>query len=249
MAGTWQQEILVHAYDVDFQKQATAESICRWFLEAAWNHAEHLGVGFATLARQERFWVMARLLVQIEQTPSWGQMAQLTTWPRGVRGVLALRDFELIDTSGRRLAAGSSSWLILDAHTRRGQRLEGLAGRIPSEITRQALARDAAKVPAAFPGEPQLSTAARYSDIDVNDHVNSARYVGWCVDSYSRDFHKTHHLRSVELNYVGETKWGDQVAVHSTEHRPLHFAHSIRNGNNEELCRAELIWAATLTSS
>ena len=233
----------MHAYDVDFRKSATAESVCRWFLEAAWNHAEQLGVGFTALAQHDRFWVLARLLVQIDQYPSWGQLAQLTTWPRGVSGVLALRDFELCDTSGRRLAAGSSSWLVLDAKSHRAQRLDQLARQIPSEITRQALGRDPAKILPTGRGTAQLSTAVRYSDIDVNHHVNSARYVGWCLDTYSAEFHHQHSLRSLEVNYVGETKWEDHVAVFSGEPSPLHFAHSIRNSKDEEVCRAELVWA------
>jgi acyl-ACP thioesterase len=242
--GTWQEQVLVHAYDVDFRKCATAESICRWFLEAAWNHAEQLGVGFAALAQDNRFWVLVRLLVQIDQYPSWGQRSQLTTWPRGVSGVLALRDFELCDTSGRRLAAGTSSWLVLDAQSHRAQRLDKVVRQIPAVITRQALGRDPAKILPTEPGPARLNTAVRYSDIDVNHHVNSARYVGWCLDTYSLEFHHQHLLRSLEVNYTGETKWEDHVAVFSDEPSPLHFAHSIRNSKDEEVCRAELVWAS-----
>lgn len=241
--GTWQEQVLAHAYDVDFSKRASAESICRWFLEAAWNHAEHLGIGFAALAQHNQFWVLARLLVEIDQYPLWGQHGQLTTWPRGVSGVLALRDFELCDSHGRRLAAGSSSWLVLDVKNHRAQRLDKLAQRIPAEITRQALERDPAKLLPAKPGTAQMSADVRYSDIDVNDHVNSARYVGWCLDTYSREFHQRHSLRRLEVNYVGETKWPDQVSIFSSEPHPLRFAHSIRNSKQEEVCRAELLWA------
>lgn len=241
--GTWQEPVLAHAYDVDFSKRASAESICRWFLEAAWNHAEHLGIGFAALAQHNQFWVLARLLVEIDRYPLWGQHAQLRTWPRGVSGVLALRDFELWDTNGGRLAAGSSSWLVLDVINHRAQRLDKLAKQIPAEITRQALERDPAKILPNKAGKAQLSKEVLYSDIDVNDHVNSARYVGWCLDTYSPEFHHRHSLRRLEVNYVGETKWRDQVSVFSTETIPLRFAHSIRNSKDEEVCRAELLWA------
>jgi len=244
--GTWQEQVLAHAYDVDFRKRASPESICRWFLEAAWNHAEQLGIGFAALAQHNQFWVLARLMVEIDQYPLWGQRAQLTTWPRGISGVLALRDFELCDAGGGRLAAGSSSWLVLDGKTHRAQRLDKLAKQIPAEITCRALKRDPAKILPSDPGKAQLSKEVLYSDIDVNDHVNSARYIGWCLDTYSREFHQRHSLHRLEVNYVGETKWPDQVSVFSTEPRPLHFAHSIRNCKSEEVCRAELVWAEGL---
>jgi hypothetical protein len=38
--GVWTESFKVHSYDVDFNKTATLESLCRHFQEAAWNHAE-----------------------------------------------------------------------------------------------------------------------------------------------------------------------------------------------------------------
>jgi hypothetical protein len=63
------------------------------------------------------------------------------------------------------------------------------------------------------------------------------------LDTYSREFHQRHSLQRLEVNYVGETKWPDQVSVFSTEPRPLHFGHSIRSSKSEEVCRAEFVWA------
>ncbi|HTL18462.1 MAG TPA: hypothetical protein VL793_14595, partial [Patescibacteria group bacterium] len=52
--GIWREAIKARSYDVDFAKRARPEAICRWFLEAAWNHAEQLGVGYHELSRQNR---------------------------------------------------------------------------------------------------------------------------------------------------------------------------------------------------
>jgi len=64
--GIWREPLKARSYDVDFAKRARTEAICRWFLEAAWNHAEQLGVGYNELSRQNRLWVLSRLLVQIQ---------------------------------------------------------------------------------------------------------------------------------------------------------------------------------------
>ncbi|HZR19066.1 MAG TPA: acyl-ACP thioesterase domain-containing protein [Verrucomicrobiae bacterium] len=244
--GVWREQQRVRSYDVDFAKRATAEAICRWFVEAAWNHAEQLGIGYGDLARQNRFWVLSRLLVQIETHPTWGQLVESITWPRGTRGVFALRDFELGDPTGLRLVAGTSSWLVLDAASHRPQRLDKLTLQVPSQVTRLAIGREAQKLPEldTKASRAVLSTQARYSDIDVNGHVNSARYVGWLLDSYPADFLRNHLLRSIELNYVGETRWADSVSIHSHERSPLRMEHSITNSDQAEVCRAELIWTA-----
>jgi len=242
--GLWREQLSVHSYDVDFSQRASAEAICRWFLEAAWNHAEQLGIGYAHLARENRFWVLSRLLIQVHRHPTWGQTMELSTWPRGVSGVFAMRDFELRDNSGRRVVAGSSSWLVLDASNRRPQRLDKLIRNIPAQVARRAADRDPQKLPElkCRPPQPAITTQARYSDIDVNAHVNSARYVGWLLDSYPAEFHRSHLLHSLELNFIGETRWDDVLLVYSQEEDPGLFAHTITTSKQAEVCRAAMVW-------
>jgi acyl-ACP thioesterase len=241
-SGVWRESLEIHSYDVDFRKRATAEAICRSFLEAAWNHAEQLGIGYVELAKQNQLWVLARLLVQVARYPEWGEQVTLTTWPRGTSGVFALRDFELLDAEGRRLAAGASSWLVLDAATHRPQRIDRFLLHIANQVTRMSMKREPAKLQPPETSAVTLTTTVRYSDIDINQHVNSARYVGWLLDSYSPDFHRTHSLRTLEVNYVGETLWAETVSVYSHERSPLEFSHLIVRLDGSELCRADLEW-------
>lgn len=246
-SGIWCESLHVRSYDVDFSKRATAEAICRWFLEAAWNHAERLGFGFAALAQHNRFWVLARMLVRFEAYPKWGELVRLSTWPRGISGVFALRDFELANSAGSGLAAGTSSWLVLDSSSHRPQRIDKLLN-IPEQVTRQAVGRDSQKLAEFYAETVSFTKKVRYSDIDVNSHVNSASYVNWLLDSYPAEFHRAHVLQSMELNYVGETTWSDEVSVLSHERSPLKFDHSIVNSQHSPVCRAEMDWSTRLTS-
>src|SRR5690349_13078925 len=116
-SGVWSERLRIHSYEVDFKYRATAESLCRLFLEAAWNHAEQLGVGFHQLAREQKYWVLSRMAVEFEQYPRWGEEVTLLTWPRGASSIFAARDFEIIALSGKCLIAGSSAWVVLDART------------------------------------------------------------------------------------------------------------------------------------
>ena len=241
-SGVWQEPFQIHSYDVDFRKRATAEAICRAFLEAAWNHAEQLGFGYVALARQNKLWVMARLLVQIDSYPIWGERVSVATWPRGVSGLFALRDFELFNARKQRLVTGASSWLILDATTHRPRRLDKFDMHIPRQEARTAAGREPARLRLQEPGKAVLTTTAHYSDIDVNLHVNSARYISWLLDSYSDAFHQSHMLYSLELNYTAETRWADTVSVSSQQLNSLEFAHAITRADKSEVCRAHFRW-------
>lgn len=242
-SGVWRERWQVRSYEVDFRKRVTVEAICRSFLDAAWSHAEQLGFGYEHLAQQGLLWVLVRLRVQIDRYPLWGEAVALKTWPRGTSGAFALRDFEIVDSDGKQLVGGASSWLVLDARSRRPQRIDKLLLHVPNKITRKGAGGEAGKLPGLKPGPATLTAQARYTDIDVNEHVNSARYVTWLLDSYSPAFHRGHTLRRLELNYVTETKWGDAISVISEERNPLEFSHWIIGPHQSELCRAELSWA------
>ncbi|HVV71353.1 MAG TPA: hypothetical protein VHI52_07620, partial [Verrucomicrobiae bacterium] len=75
-----------------------------------------------------------------------------------------------------------------------------------------------------------------------NGHVNSARYIGWVLDSFPLEFHQRHELRLVEVNYVGETQAGGQLSVCSTETAPGKWYHAIMKSHAEEACRARTEW-------
>jgi medium-chain acyl-[acyl-carrier-protein] hydrolase len=241
-SGIWRESLRIHSFDVDFRKRATAETLCRSFLEGAWNHAAQLGIGYAELAKHNQLWVLARLLLVVDGYPEWGHQVTLTTWPRGISGVFALRDFEFLDAQGARLAGGASSWLVLDAATHRPKRIDKILSSTPDKIDRKSTDREPSKLQPTETSAAILTTIARYSDIDVNNHVNSARYIGWLLDSYSLQFHQGHSLRSLEINYLGETLWGEAIAVSSHQRSPLEFSHSIVNAGGIELCRANLEW-------
>lgn len=241
--GIWTEPLTIRSYDVDFRKRATPEAICRYFLEAAWNHAEALGVGYTHLAQQNRFWVLARLLIQFKGSLQWRDPARLNTWPRPTKSVLAMREFEILDANDRQIVGGSSCWLVLDAQTRKPQRIDSLLSHLKEFPQRLAIDREPAKLNSCNGPKAHLVTTAKYSDIDINDHVNSGRYIAWVFDSFPLSFHLQQDVISLELNYIGETRGGDLLSICSEEGPPGQWSHSLLKQDGTEVCRARTQWA------
>src|SRR5512133_1225031 len=93
----WTDHYPVTWYDADASHRAGIVTICKFLQESAWNHANHLGFGYRTANEVKQVWVLVRLLVKMERYPNWGEMVTVRTWPRGMEGLLALRDFEILD--------------------------------------------------------------------------------------------------------------------------------------------------------
>jgi acyl-ACP thioesterase len=241
--GFWEEHLQIHSYDVNVARRLTMESLLRYFQEAAWNHAEHLKLGYSHLHSRNQVWVLSRMVVVVDSYPEWGQSVVLRTWPCGSMSLLALRDFELLDVNRRRLLGAASGWLVLDLQSRRPQRIEPILGSIRTFPEYRAAGTEAAKLAAVADSAAHAVLDVKYSDLDLNDHVNNATYACWILDSYPVDFHRAHRLRSMALNFLAEVGGDDSVTLSTQEVEPLRMAHTIRRRiDAAEACRAELIW-------
>jgi medium-chain acyl-[acyl-carrier-protein] hydrolase len=241
----WTEPLKIRSYDVDFTRRATSASLCRYFLDAAWNHAEALGIGFHHMATLGKFWVLSRLRFEVRHYPFWGSAVTLRTWPRGISSVFAMRDFEVTDGAGALIAAGSSAWLVLDTASKRPQRLQKLLPHLASLHGKAALSRDPEKLPDNEAWDGEFSSTVRYTDIDVNRHVNAGRYIDWVLNAYPFPFHLGHGLRVLEVNYLDETLAGEVLRVRTRQTSATVYSHSLTRAGGTEVCRARLEWEET----
>ena len=65
----------------------------QFFQEAAGNHAQHLGAGYAALAEEKLFWALSRIKVEIQKTAKRGDEIHIETWPCSLVGPFFRRDF------------------------------------------------------------------------------------------------------------------------------------------------------------
>jgi medium-chain acyl-[acyl-carrier-protein] hydrolase len=92
------------------------------------------------------------------------------------------------------------------------------------------------------PWDAAYSTTVRYTDIDVNRHVTSSRYIGWMLDGYPMEFHFDHEVQALEVNYLGETLAGDVLDVRTRPLGPAVRGHSLVKEGGAEVCRARIEW-------
>ena len=92
------------------------------------------------------------------------------------------------------------------------------------------------------------SVQVTYGDLDINGHVNNVRYIDWILNGLPYDYLKTHELKEMEINYLAEASYDDEILVSSEKKEASHFFHSlIRNGDNTEFCRARTAWESRST--
>jgi len=90
-------------------------------------------------------------------------------------------------------------------------------------------------------GEEYDGFKVKYSDIDINGHVNSIRYIQWISDCFSLDCYRKCQVKRFEINYVNEILFDEFVEIVRYEQESGDFRFEIRN-ENKTACRARVLF-------
>jgi medium-chain acyl-[acyl-carrier-protein] hydrolase len=241
----WKQTCQVRSYEVDSHHRLSVLSIFNFMQEAASRHAEALGVSIQQLLSENYTWLLSRLKIKIASFPVWKDRIQISTWPSGAQRLFALRDFELQDKDDQTIAAAVSAWLVLNVQKRRPVRIAPFVERLKPLEGDHILPDTLDKLPGLEFRTHEKKFVVRFTDLDINQHVNNASFVEWLVESIPVRVLNTSVLAELEINFLAEAFYEDHIlaACHPLDSQYTSFHHSlIRQQDNQELVRARTVW-------
>lgn len=226
----------IKSYDSDQTGKLTLHTLFHFLQECAWDNALLNDFGFEFLESKNAYWVLSRILLQMDEYPSWRDDIKIKTWPKGTNGFFALRDFEIYKDD-KVIGNVTTSWLILNKESKRPQRLDQFNFVHENFIRQNAIEKTLDKV--AMPSELERVDERKvyYSDLDVNKHVNNATYVRWILDSYFSD--SENEITEFEINFLSELYLNDNFTVHTSTNEQEKF-YLLKNAKDREVCRARL---------
>lgn len=90
---------------------------------------------------------------------------------------------------------------------------------------------------------PVASLTAKYSDIDINGHVNSIRYIEHILDLFPMNMYKEKRIRRFEMAYVTESYYGDELTFFMDDDGGGVYAVEVKKNGSEAVCRSKVIFA------
>ena len=207
------QTIKVKSYEVDYTGKMKLSALFYILQEIAYNHAVILNVGFKDLLEKKKFWVLSRMKILINEYPKWDDQIELQTWPKKVEKVFTLRDFMIYGNDNRHLVSATSLWMVLDLETKQVQRISSLIQDIPVLSGQHAVNETPGKITIDSTVENYLNQKVLYSDIDVNNHVNNAKYVEWLLNSFNMDFYRENIITALQINFMAEAIYEDTLLI------------------------------------
>jgi medium-chain acyl-[acyl-carrier-protein] hydrolase len=242
---SWEQSFQIHTFQMDPKGKAHLTAICNFLQEAASMHALQAGFGFDDMVKRNQVWVLTRLKVQIDKYPSWNDRLILHTWSRGNEGIFYLRDFNFLKEGGSEIIRATSSWAALNLKTRRPELVDGLEDKLYSQKDKVALVDKLEKLPELTHPVHLRNYTIQYTDIDIVYHVNNVKYIEIMINAFPLDLHKSKRVHILEVNYLGEANYDDEVHIYSQQDAdaPDEYLLSIvRQEDEKEVCRARFVW-------
>lgn len=238
----YQEQLAIQSYHTNQYGQASISSLFNILIEAAWAHAQVMDWGYDSLKSNNLFWVLSRMYFQVEKYPDWQDQITLNTWSAGTDGVYAYREYIVENERGEILLRASSAWLILDMENHKIFRLNDYRTTFPKRIDANAC-RAPKRVKADIHTEKLNFYPVLFSDLDINKHFNSVKYVERVLDDFGIDFLNIHEPAELEVNYLKEGVAGDRIAVTRTELAENEFLNClVRESDGADLCVMRIVW-------
>ena len=210
-----QYTFVVEPYTEDATGLLSWSTLGNQLLQCAGHHANHNGFGYDALIKHNLVWVLSRFTISMKERPRTGQAYTISTWVKSAFRQFTERLFKIDDANGQPLGYGYSIWAAIDYSTRQPIDLSQLPDGGFGEII---LPSD--NFPLQGPSRIRLKNATMqferrmgFTDLDINGHVNSMRYLDFCLDVFDFNYYKTHPLQLIELQFANETYCGDTLSV------------------------------------
>lgn len=229
-------------FHVDFTGRLTMGVLGNHLLNCAGFHAEDRGFGMATLNDNHYTWVLSRLAVELERMPRQYEKFSIATWIENVYRLFTDRNFAICDEAGTPIGYARSIWAMIDLTTRKPADLLSLhGGHIMDYVCKDKAC------PIDKPGRIKVTSEevcgeykAQYSDIDINGHVNSIKYIEHILDLFPLEQFRNKQIKRFEMAYSAESYYGDTLSFYKDSVNEDESDIEIKKNGEEVVCRSRI---------
>lgn len=236
-------KFVAEPFHVDFTGRLTMGVLGNHLLNCAGFHANDRGFGIASLNEDNYTWVLSRLAIELDEMPYQYEDFSIQTWVENVYRLFTDRNFALINKDGKVIGYARSVWAMISMNTRKPADLLALhSGNIADYVCDEHCPIEKPsriKVASATPAD---SIKVRYSDIDVNGHVNSIRYIEHILDLFPIEMYKEKRIRRFEMAYVAESYHGDELSFYMDDAGDGVYQVEVKKNGSDVVCRSKVIF-------
>ncbi|AJS57159.1 acyl-[acyl-carrier-protein] thioesterase [Paenibacillus sp. IHBB 10380] len=219
MGNIWTEEHLIYSNEIDYKANCRLSNLLSLMQRAADGDVEHMGGTRDQMVAHHLGWMLTTIDLACERMPIFNETLKITTWNKGTKGPLWLRDFRIFDENNQEIAKACTLWALVDIDKRKVLRPsaypfninsnhEDSVGPVPDKLN----ISDEVELYHSY------SITVRYSGIDSNGHLNNSRYADLCMDTLTQSELDTLSILGFHITYYHEVKSAEQIQVLRSDH-------------------------------
>ncbi|MDR2843431.1 MAG: acyl-[acyl-carrier-protein] thioesterase [Candidatus Symbiothrix sp.] len=236
-------EFHIESYTCDFTGKLALPVIGNFILDAASNHANARGFGYEQISKDNVAWVLSKLSIEMLDYPGFDQNLTIETWVETVAHYVTQRCFRASDSKGNIIGYIRSVWAAINMETRRPINIAtwhpDLAEYIAADM--ECPVENFAKIPAVTDVKQDASYSVSYSDIDINCHMNSIKYIEHALNIFDLSVFKEKYISRFEIVYLMEGVFGDELNLYKQDITGNESIIDTKKGE-ESVCRCRIVW-------
>ena len=229
----YEKSYIVKSSDVDSTKKMRITGIMNVLQDLAVMGAEILGFGKDKVLDKGYLWVFSKLEIKIFRLPDYLEEIELITYPNQTMHFIYPRTFEFKDKDGNILIKATSLWCLIDKETRKLLSPKETGVNPISQIK-----VDKISPINVFPTELKEKRRVRYSDLDINNHLNNIRYLEYILDLFDSNFICEKDIKKINMVFHQEIKENEIVYINASPNNS-YFYFSINEDKKVFECNIE----------
>ena len=235
-------DFYIYPREADASKRLSLQNIGAFILDAAGMAAKARGFGMDYMHEHGLAWVTSRMAIEMKEYPREYETISIETWVEDCSSIFSTRNFLIYNSNKEVIGQASTLWSMIDFKTRKMVDLLKTTNLADHVITTQNVLftmNKPKRVDYKGEDEPTYIHKVVVSDIDMNQHVNSMKYLQWAIDTLSLDEIMNTTIKRLDINYLREALYNQNIAVYSTTKENLK-RFELRNEEGVACCKIEL---------
>lgn len=213
MYEIYEKTIHVDSSDADRYDRLRPSALLRYFQDMGTEHSDLLGMGRQTLVREVHgCWILTRVWFSLERPVLSGETLQIETWNRGYAGIQVYRDFRIYSEEAL-VGQAVSAWVVADLESRKMLRPRDIPAVVAAPVPEHIENRTLKLIREPEEKEFSYEKNVRYSDLDINGHMNNTRYADVLLDVFTPEELENRFVSEMQLNYSQECLFGETLTV------------------------------------
>lgn len=228
MSQYYEHHVRLTGMDVDGRGICKASALLNHLQAAAVLAAEAGGFGRDVLLEQYgAIWMLARSWFRLEHPLRWDDSLTIRTWHRGDHAAMMYRDYDIL-VDGRQVGESVSGWVLANVNSRKLMRLSAISQLTNTGGGERCKSMTLHKLRCPEQLHRVERRLMRYSDTDINGHVNNTRYADFACDALRLDkLEEDRFLYSMQIGYLAECRPGEWIVLETGEKEKEHYVRGL----------------------